>query len=344
MVVFDSITLAHGGGGRETSWIIENLVVKVFRESSLLSGGYGLQALDDSAAIPLGNGEYLIFTIDSYTVNPIFFPGGDIGSLAVIGSINDVAVMGGEPKFLVSSVVVEEGFPLKSLEKIFESMNRILREENVILVGGDFKVMGRGQLDKIVITTACIGFAKENELLTVDKVMEGDKLVLTGPIGLHGATILALQSGIKPEEIPFKSDLSPLTKAIRCTLKVGGIHKARDLTRGGLSMGLNDFARNNNLTLVVYEDKIPIWREVLEFTEMLGVNVYDLACEGTALLSVDSEKAEEVVSVLRENGYEEASIIGEVKRGKPGYVLLKTRTGGFRILEPPSGEIVPRIC
>lgn len=342
--MFESITLAHGGGGRETSWIIENFILKHFKDYSSIRGGYGLDLLDDSAVIPIGRDEYMLFTIDSYTVNPIFFPGGDIGSLAIIGSINDVAVMGGEPKAIVSSLVVEEGFPLRELDKILYSMREAIKRENVALIGGDFKVMSKGQIDKLVVTTACIGFTKKEDLLVIKKVREGDKLVVTGPIGLHGATILALQSGVKPEELPFKSDLSPLTKAIKSILRVGGVHKARDLTRGGLSMGLNDFARSNGLTVVVYEDKIPVDREVIEFTEMLGVNVYDLACEGTALISVEEDSVEEVVSVLRENGYPRASIIGEVRRGKPGYVLLKTRTGGFRILEPPSGEIVPRIC
>ena len=233
---------------------------------------------------------------------------------------------------------------MKDLKIILDSMRRALESENVTLVGGDFKVMNRGHIDKIVITTSCLGIVEKEKLLTIRRVREGDKLIVTGPIGEHGATILALQSGITPENIPFKSDLAPLTKAIEASLKIEGVHKARDLTRGGLSMALNDIATSNGLTVIVYEDKIPVRKDVREFSEMLGVNVYDLACEGTALLAVEDKNAEDVIEELKKVGYEDASIIGEVRKGKPGYVLLKTMTGGFRLLEPPSGEIVPRIC
>ena len=338
------ISLAHGGGGIETSELIERLIVPMFSKISRVGNVLGLDLLDDSAAIPLGDGRYLLFTIDSYTVSPIFFPGGDIGSLSIIGSINDVAVMGGEPAFITCSIVLEEGLPLSTLRRILDSMRKVLEGENVALVGGDLKVMGRGQVDKIVVTTSCIGFTSKDRLLTVRRIREGDKLIVTGPIGEHGATILALQSGIDPDRLPFKSDLAPLTRAVNAALSAGEVHKARDLTRGGLAMALNDLAKSNGLAVVVDEGHIPVKREVREFSDMLGVDVYSLACEGTALLAVAPEDAENVIERLVDVGYNDASIIGEVRSGRPGVVVLKTRAGGYRILEPPSGEIVPRIC
>jgi len=286
----------------------------------------------------------VVITIDSYTVKPIFFPGGDIGKLAATGSINDVVVLGAKPLAVMDAIVVEEGFPLDRLEKILESMSKVMSEEGVALIGGDFKVMPKEQVDEIVITTTAIGVVRKEHLLSMKKVSIGDKLIVTGPIGLHGATILALQSGISVEEIPFKSDVAPLTKAIHAALKVGGLHKAKDMTRGGLAMALNEIANATKATIIVNEEDIPVVEEVRSYTEMLGVDLYSLASEGCALLIVSPEKAEDIVDELHKIGYSEAKIIGEIVKGKAGYVLLKTMSGGLRILEPPTGEIVPRIC
>ncbi len=334
------VTLAHGGGGKETSEIIEKLIAPSFKYKRV-ADGIGLEELDDGASIPVG-GVHVVVSTDSYTVNPYRFPGGDIGLLAVCGAINDVAVMGAEPVAIMDCIVAEEGFPLEELHSIIESMAKVAAEEKVALIGGDFKVMPRGSVDKILISTTGIGVAKPWELLRLSNAKPGDKVIVTGTIGEHGAAVLAAQLGMESDEI--RSDVAPIARAIRAAKRVGGLHAAKDPTRGGLAAALNEIARASRVSIKVYEEHIPVREPVKGLAEMLGVDVLSLACEGRALLVVDGEKAEEVVKALKREGYRDASIIGEVGDEKPGLVLLETLTGGLRILDMPSGEIVPRIC
>jgi len=338
------ITLAHGSGGIETSGIVEELIVKLVPEELRKTpGGVGLDALDDGAAIPVPGG-YMVFSVDSYTVNPPFFPGGNIGSLAASGTINDLLMMGARPIAAMDAIVVEEGFELVKLKEVTSSLINVLRENNVALIGGDFKVLPKGQLDKIVIGMVGIGFAKR--LIVDTNLKPGDKIIVSGPIAEHGALILALQQGLEPKDL--RSDSKPLTDLMLPLIEEYGeyIHAARDPTRGGLAMTLNEWARSTGTVIVVEEDKIPIREAVRAYTEMLGVDPLTLASEGVAVLAVPPEKAEEVVERMHELGYRHASIVGEVRRAErhKGIVLLKSVTGGLRILEPPSGEIVPRIC
>ncbi|AEM38565.1 hydrogenase expression/formation protein HypE [Pyrolobus fumarii 1A] len=338
------VTLAHGSGGRETEDIVLNLIVNLVPESlRSVPGGVGLEALDDGAAIPVPGG-YMVFTVDSYTVNPPFFPGGNIGSLAASGTINDLLMMGARPVAALDAIVVEEGFEVSKLREITESLIKTLAENNVALIGGDFKVLPKGQLDKIVVTVAGIGFAKK--LILDSNIKPGDKIIVTGPIAEHGALILALQQNLEPKDLV--SDAKPLTDLMLPLIEEYGdyIHAARDPTRGGLAMALNDWAEATGTVIVIDEEKIPIREPVRAYTEMLGVDPLTLASEGVALLAVDASKAEEVLQRIHELGYKEARIIGEVKKAErhKGIVLLKSVTGGVRILEPPSGEIVPRIC
>ncbi len=338
------VTLAHGSGGVETEAIVENLIVKLVPEALRKTpGGVGLDALDDGAAIPVPGG-YMVFTVDSYTVNPPFFPGGNIGSLAASGTINDLLMMGARPVAALDAIVVEEGFEVARLREITESLVKTLAENNVALIGGDFKVLPKGQLDKIVVTVAGIGFAKK--LIVDTNLKPGDKIIVSGPIAEHGALILALQQGLEPKDL--KSDAKPLTDLMLPLVEKYGdyIHAARDPTRGGLAMLLNDWAQSTGTVIVVEEEKIPVREPVRAYAEMLGVDPLTLASEGVAVLAVDPSKAEEVVEEMHRLGYKQASIIGEVRRAERhrGIVLLKSVTGGVRILEPPSGEIVPRIC
>jgi len=340
------LTLAHGAGGVETGELIEELILSRVPEKLVRAlGGYGLDVLDDGATLDTGRG-HVVVSIDSYTVNPPFFPGGDIGVLAAAGSINDVLMMGGRPVALMDAIVAQEGFSLEDLDKIIESFTSVLKENNVALIGGDFKVLPKGDLSGVVITTLGIGLA---ERVIVDKELKPrDKIIVSGPLGEHGATILALQYGVNLEETQLRSDVKPLTDLMLPLLERYGvyIHAARDPTRGGLAMTLNDWARSSGTVIVVEEDKIPLREPVVSYAEMLGIDPLALASEGVAVLGVDPGAAGEVVEYMRRLGYKHASIIGEARSSEKykGYVLYRSSVGGVRILEPPRGELVPRIC
>ena len=334
------ITLAHGTGGRESAEIIKKLFVEKFALKRV-ENGIGLDELDDGSTIPYSEGE-LVLTMDSYTVKPIFFSGGDIGKLAATGTLNDIAVMGGEPIAVLDSIVVEEGFDLENLEKIINSFKSVLEKYNVALLGGDFKVMPRNSLDGVLITT--VGIGKIRKLVTDSGLRPGDKIIVSGYIAEHGATILAHQMGINPEESNLKSDCEVILNAMRAALDVGGVHVAKDPTRGGLASALNEIAEKSKVSIKIYESDLPLREEVFGVCEMLGVDPLYLASEGLLVLGVNPEVADEVVNKLRKSGYPKASIIGEAFSDKPGYVFVETVVGGLRILEPPSGLPLPRIC
>ncbi|UXD21787.1 hydrogenase assembly protein HupF [Ignicoccus pacificus DSM 13166] len=336
-----SVTLAIGAGGKETEEFVERFILPLFKLKSL--GGVGLEEMEDGATIPIGDGKHVVISVDNYTVNPPFFPGGNIGKLAATGSLNDVAVMGAEPKAMFDAIAVEEGFPLKDLKEIIKSMADVLNSMNVALLGGDTKVMPKGSLDKITIATVGIGIAEE-PLLTLDRAEPGDKILVTGPVGDHGATILALQFGIKVETL--KSDVRPVWPAVKALREALGpdLKSAKDPTRGGLAMALNELAERSKTTVFLDESKVPLRPQVKEYAEMLGVEPFALASEGQAIFVVKGGREEEALEVLRKAGFEEAAIIGEVRKGRPGYVISKTPVGGLRILEKPIGELVPRIC
>jgi len=344
------VTLAHGSGGFEMHELLSQLIFsRVIHELKRVKGGIGIDKLDDGALIPINNNEFMVVSIDSYTVNPPIFPGGSIGSLAAAGSLNDVIMMGGRPIAMLDSIVVEEGFPLDQLNMIIEDFLRILREEKVALIGGDFKVMPKGHIDRIVITTVALGITKNP---IVDEVKPGDKVIVSDYIGDHGAVIMLLQMGLgdRVEEINaglLKSDVKPLSRMLPVFDKFKGyIHASRDPTRGGLAGILNEWARSSGLVIVLDEAMVPIRDSVARYSEMLGIDPLYLANEGVAVLSVDPNVAGEVVEYMRSLGFDNAKIIGEVRASEryKGYVLARTAVGGFRIIEEPRGELVPRIC
>lgn len=351
MRALSRISLAHGSGGVETYELLRKLVFSRVPDSlKKVLSGVGLDELEDGAVIPLQSGQYMVISIDSYIVNPPFFPGGDIGVLAACGSINDVLMMGGRPIAIMDSIVVEEGFSLEELEKIIDSFMQVLISEGVALIGGDFKVMPKGQVDKIVITTVGIGIA---EKVIVDKPKPGDKIVVSDFVGDHGATIMLLQMGLenKVEELSkglLKSDVKPLTKLMYPLIQRFGehIHGARDPTRGGLAGVLNEWALKSNTVIVIDEAEIPVRLGVKRYAEMLGIDPLYLASEGVAVLAVDPLVAEGVVEFMKSVGFENARIIGEVKYSDKfrGLVVMRTSIGGYRVVDPPRGEIVPRIC
>lgn len=340
------VLLAHGAGGKETSNLLETLLFsKVEEVLKRTKEGVGLDRPDDGAAIKLPDGSYMVLSIDSYTVKPLFFPGGDIGKLAACGSINDVWMMGAKPVAMMDAMVIEEGLEIDTLKRIMHSFLKVLREEDIPLIGGDLKVMPKGEIDGIVITTLATGIAKRP--IVDDEVKPGDRVIISGTIGDHGATILATQKGLNLEKSGLSSDVMSLTRLMEPLIRKYGdhIHAARDPTRGGIAMALNDWSKASESVVVIYEENLPIRPEVKAYAEMLGIDPLQLASEGRALLAVDGEVAEEVLCYLKELGFEDSSMIGEVKRGRlKGFVLLKTVVGGFRIVEPPTGSIVPRIC
>ncbi|MCX8201466.1 MAG: hydrogenase expression/formation protein HypE, partial [Candidatus Caldarchaeum sp.] len=334
-----------GSGGLETSKLLERLVfTKVPQRLKTVEKGLGIDFPDDSAAIPLKDGGYLVVTVDSYTVSPVFFPGGDLGMLAAAGTINDVLMLGGKPVAALDSLVVEEGLEYSVVQRVFESMVDVFMTEDVKLVGGDFKVMPKGQLDQIIISATGLGFA---EKIIADKnIAAGDKIIVSGWLGEHGAAVLAAQHRFDSSE--FTSDVKPLTKLMMPVIEefVEYIDAARDPTRGGLSMVLHDWARSSNLSIFVDEVEIPVREPVSNLCEMMGIDPLSLASEGVAVLAVKPHAAEQILETMHSAGFRDARIIGEVRENirSTSFVVMKTVIGGYRVLEPPTGEIVPRIC
>jgi len=299
-------------------------------------------ACEDGGVIK-GNINKIVISTDSYTVKPIFFPGGDIGKLAAAGSINDVAVMGATPTYALDTVVVEEGFLVSDLQRIVKSMINVFKAENVRIISGDFKVMPKGQIDGVIITTTVLGVL-DGEPILDSGAKPGDHVIVSGTIGDHGAVITAYQYGINPESEGLTSDCGSIVPVMKIAQKIGGIHAAKDPTRGGLAMALNEIAEKSGVSIWIDESKIPIRENVRALMEMLGIDPVYMACEGRVVLLVDPDKSEDIVVELRKAGYREAEIIGEVKSERPGYVIMETLAGGYRIVEKLRGELTPRIC
>jgi hydrogenase expression/formation protein HypE len=296
--------------------------------------------MDDGATIPLGDVN-IVVTTDATTVKPLFFPGGDLGKLAICGAINDLAMMGAKPIALASTIVVEEGFPVTKLKRLLSSMNDVMTEVDVPLIAGDTKIVEQGSLDEIVASTTGIGFA---ETVVTDSGSEpGDKIILSGNIGNHQLSLLSKREGLT-FETPLESDVAPLWKMIESVLRIGGIKAMKDPTRGGLSGALNELARKANVDLYLIEDSIPVSGVVRSATEMLGLDPMELANEGVAVMVVEDEKSETILKILKNTKQgNNANIIGEVKEG-PSRVILETEIGGKRIIREPYGSPMPRIC
>jgi hydrogenase expression/formation protein HypE len=336
------VLLAHGAGGTLMVELIKSLILRNVSRRRVFDG-VGLDDMDDGATIPLGDYE-IVLSMDGHTVDPIFFPGGDIGRLAAAGTINDLAVMGARPLAIMDSMVVEEGFPLSDLERIIKSMNETVEEVGAAIIHGDFKVMPKGKVDKIVISTAGVGLAEKGKVLRDSNLKPRDKVIVTGFVGDHGIALASVREGIE-FEADIKSDVAPIWDVIEAALKVGGVHAAKDPTRGGLSMALNEMASKSSLSIWVRERDIPIREEVKAASEMLGLNPLEVTCEGIAVLVVDSSMAEEVLDAIRKTRHGScASIIGEVKKEPARRVVLETIVGGKKLLEPPLGEPTPRVC
>lgn len=335
----ECITGLHGAGGELMQRLIAEVILPLFPRKS--AGPVGLEALDDGAVVSLPEG-HLVVTTDSHVVKPLTFPGGDIGKLAACGTINDLAVMGARPVAVTLGVVVEEGFPIAELERYLASLSKVLSELGVALVAGDTKVMGRGELDGLILNTTGIGVA--TDYITDAGLTPGDRIIVTGPVGDHGMTILTAREGL-PVEGGIRSDVSPIWPLVERALAVGGIKAMKDPTRGGLAAALNEMARKSGVGIVVREGEIPVRPEVRGMAELLGISPLSLACEGRAVIGVSPERAEAVLEAIRRDPQgREARIIGEAIGEYQGKVILETAVGGRRFLEMPLGDPVPRIC
>ncbi|MHA1860114.1 MAG: hydrogenase expression/formation protein HypE [Candidatus Asgardarchaeia archaeon] len=336
------ITLTHGAGGALTNNLIKGIFLKRFSIRKALDG-VSLDDLDDSGSIKLMDKEVVI-SIDSHTVDPIFFPGGDIGSLSIAGTVNDVAMLGAKPIAIVDAIVVEEGFPIETLERIVDSMDKVAKEVPVAIISGDFKVMPKGKVDNVIITTAGIGMVDENKVVLDKGAKDGDKVIVTNNIGEHGIAILSAREGLKFEG-DISSDVAPIWDVVESAMNVGGVHAMKDPTRGGLIGALGEIAEKSKVSIWIDEEEIPIRDAVINACEMLGIDPLELICEGCAVIVVESEKAEEVLKSIKKTKHgKNARMIGEVKDKEKGKVFLRTSIGSVRPLEIPIGEPLPRIC
>jgi len=336
------VELAHGAGGRAMTQFLKEIIFPHF-QLNRVENGVGLPEADDGATIPLGEYEVVVST-DSHTVTPLFFPGGNIGRLAAAGTINDVAMMGAQPVAMTSALIIEEGFPVPQLQDILESLATTAAEDRVSVIAGDTKVMPKGSLDQLVICTTGIGFVKKGKTITDDNVQVGDKLIVTGTIGDHGIALLAKREGLS-FDTTLTSDVAPLWSVIAPALEAGGIHAMKDPTRGGLAAALNEFAKKAGVGLWVDESSLPYRREVLAASQMLGIDPLQVTCEGKALLSVDADKAEDVLNAIRATRYgNSARIIGEANEERRGLVVMRTEIGGSRVIQHPWAEVIPRVC
>jgi hydrogenase expression/formation protein HypE len=330
----DRVAMKHGAGGRAMRRLIEQVFIR--------DAGDVAKAMDDGAVLPLAGGGALVLTTDSHVIQPIVFPGGDIGRLAVCGTVNDLAMMGAtEPLGLTCGIVIEEGFPIEELTRLHESMKRACAEAGTSIVAGDTKVMRKGELDGVVINTAGVG-------LTYRPVRDcgahaGDVLIVTGTIGDHGMAVMAVRNQFEFAET-LQSDVAPLNGLVRAALAAGDIHAMKDPTRGGVASSLHEIADKSKVGIVIRESALPVRPAVRAAADLLGIDPLFIANEGKAILAVRPAAAEAVLAVLRAHEYgRDAAIIGDCVHDSPGSVFVDTGFGRRRLSEP-DGELLPRIC
>lgn len=340
-LIEDRITLKYGAGGGAMRALIEQVFAQGLGEVS--EGDVGLSAMDDGAAIRIGD-RSLVLTTDSHVVHPIRFPGGDIGRLAVAGTVNDLAMMGAtEPLALTCAAVIEDGFERDALKTIWESIRATCEEAGTTIVTGDTKVMGHGELDGLVLNTTGVGLT---DRVVRDTGLEpGDLILVTGTMGDHGLAIMATRNELALETT-LVSDVAPINGLVRRALEVGGegVVAMKDPTRGGLSSALHEMADKSGVGIVVEEQAVPVRREVLAAADLLGIDPLVVANEGKAVVAVKPRAAAAVLDSIRAHPLgKEAAIIGECVAERPGLVVLDTGFGS-RLLSEPEGELLPRIC
>ncbi len=334
------VEFVQGAGGRAMGELIDAHILPGFTEKN--AGTVGLDMLDDGGSIDIGGEKELILTTDSHVVQPLFFPGGDIGRLAVSGTVNDLAVMGAEPSALTCSLIIEEGFPMEKLDEILESMDRTLQEAGTPLITGDTKVLRSGELDGVLINTAGIGISERP--IPDSGMVPGNKILVSGSIGDHGMALMQHREGLTFES-RLRSDVAPVTGIVSRALSVGGVTAMKDPTRGGLAEALSEMAKKSDVGVSIEEDSIPVKESTRGIASLIGISPYQVANEGKVVMSVKEEKADELLRAVGEDSLGgEAALIGQVTNERPGKVIMETKVGGRRFLEPPEGDPVPRIC
>ncbi|MDR2830573.1 MAG: hydrogenase expression/formation protein HypE [Methanobrevibacter sp.] len=334
------IEMSHGAGGKVMGELISEVILKNISKKSV-NGGIGLNALDDGATIPLGDNE-IVITTDGHTINPLFFPGGNIGRIAAAGAINDVSVMGAKPLAITNGMIIKEGFDIDDLDKIIKSMNETCEEVDVGVIAGDTKVMEQDKLDGLVMVTTCLGILQRGKAIKDSSLKVGDKIIVSGSVGDHGMSLMAFREGFN-FETDLKSDVAPIWSIISRSLDIGGVTAMKDPTRGGLANTINEMAKKSGVGVMLQDDLIPVREEVRTISDMLGIDPYEVANEGKVVMGVKSENAYEILKAIKKDNYgHDAEIIGEVVKGSK--VLIETQVGGTRILEAPIADPVPRVC
>jgi hydrogenase expression/formation protein HypE len=335
---YKTVLLAHGGGGKLTQQLIQKMFLPQFLNPHL-------ETLHDGAVLEV-NGARLAFTTDSFVVSPPFFPGGDIGKLAVNGTVNDLAMCGARPLYLSAALILEEGLPMEDLWRIVLSMQAAAQVAGVTVVTGDTKVVDRGKGDKVFINTTGIGLVPPGVHVAPQRARPGDQVLLSGAIAVHGIAIMSVREGLE-FDTQLESDTAPLNDLVLRVLEVAGadVHVLRDPTRGGLASALNEIADQARVGIVLDQRAIPIWEEVKGACEILGLDPLYVANEGRFLAVVAPEVADRVLAIMGAHPLgQEAAIIGEVVTDHPGTVVLRSSIGGRRVVDMLSGEQLPRIC
>jgi hydrogenase expression/formation protein HypE len=334
---YPTVLLAHGGGGRLMHQLIEKMFAPAFANPML-------EAQHDGAVLDVG-GARLAFTTDSYVVHPLFFPGGDIGALAVNGTVNDLAMCGARPLYLSAGIILEEGLPMETLWRVVQSMRRAAEAAHVQVVTGDTKVVDRGKGDGVFINTSGVGVVEHGLTIAPRSVQSGDAVLLSGDIGRHGIAIMAVREGLAFESA-IESDCAPLWGPVQAMLDAGvHVHCLRDLTRGGLASALNEIAETAGVHVQIDERAIPVRDDVRGACEILGFDPLYVANEGRFIAFVPQAEAERALVMLRSHPLGAgASLIGSVTEGTAGYVTMRSVIGASRIVDMLSGEQLPRIC
>ena len=334
---YKQVLLAHGGGGRLSQRLIDEIFVSRFRNEHL-------SPLHDGALLPPADGR-LAFSTDSFVVNPLFFPGGDIGSLAVNGTVNDVSMCGAKPLYLSTAFIIEEGLPIDVLWKIVLSMEQAAKCAGIEIVTGDTKVVDKGKADRVFINTSGIGVIPAGVDINPRRARAGDKIIVSGTIGDHGMAVMSVREGLEFES-SLESDCAPLNGLVEVMLAATQeIHVLRDPTRGGVASALNEIARSAEIGMILREEEIPVAEGVHSACELLGFDPLYVANEGKLLAILPSADADAVLNAMRNHPLgQRAAIIGEVTEKDAGKVLMRSRIGGTRIVDMLSGEQLPRIC
>ncbi len=334
----EQIVMGHGAGGRMSHQLIQKAFVSAFQNTALNAG-------DDAALVEAGLRQKLSISTDSHVVFPLFFPGGDIGKLAVCGTVNDLAMLGAKPLYLTAGFILEEGLSMDTLKRVIESMRAASEEAGVQIVAGDTKVVQRGKADGMYITTAGVGVVREDVNISGANAKPGDVVILSGTIGDHGIAVIGARGELGFQS-SLQSDVAPLNHLIAAMLDVSpNIHVLRDPTRGGLATTLNEIVAQSNAGILLREETIPVHPEVNAACEMLGFDPLYVANEGKLVAIVPKEEAEKVLAVMKSTRYGEgAVIIGEVVAEPKSRVLLKTVLGSTRVVDMLAGEMLPRIC